>query len=124
MLDFFTKVNGIGGKILPFSWRSGISTVFWFREPRSHGSMTKARSSSGSTSARGTHDTAHAQDKDDEVDEGVKRGGSPVHSVAQPAAAYEPPKRALDDVALSLECSVFRVQLTVACSTGMHRRPR
>ena len=58
------------------------------------------------------YETTNAEDQYREVDEGLKRGGRAVHPVAQPAEAFEPAERALDHVALSLECSVFGVQLT------------
>ena len=88
----------------------------WFRELVSHGIETKACPSSGSTHGERAHDAADAQNYDGEVDDGVKRGGCPIHSVAQPTEAFEPPKRSLDDVPLWL--GWFEWDLTESLEPG------
>jgi hypothetical protein len=63
---------------------------------RHHVSLTGTSLSSRSVDLGRSHEASHTEDQDREVDEGLKRGGRPVHSVAQPAEALEPAERALD----------------------------
>ena len=73
--------------------------------------VTKVLSSPERASAERALHAAHTQDQDGEVDEDLKRGGCAVHSVPEPAEAFQPSDGSLDDEALPLERGVLGIEL-------------
>ena len=74
-------------------------------------SVTDAPSSSGGACAGRTHEASDTQHEHCQVHEGLKRGGAPVHPVAQAPEALEPAERPLDHIALPLQQDVLGIQL-------------